>query len=131
MSGMDLSLRQIAAALASEMAMPQSSPTCPSSAPGTSNAAPPTLPGLDLVRGYIKKLRFGVDEAGDWPRTSNRRRGKQFQLQPPEAAIDPRDDAAGIAAAVTLHRKFEQEAPNVALLFAAIAEALGGSTRQR
>lgn len=53
-----------------------------------------------------------------------RRAGTGFALQPSDAAIDPSEDAASVAATAMLHEQFAQDTPSVGALFAAILGAL-------
>lgn len=60
------------------------------------NGVPQVAPGL---------LAW-IEHLADWE--ANRRRGADFPLQPPEAAIDPCEDAISIGAAVILRASFAQ-----------------------
>ena len=80
----------------------------------TANGGPQAAPGL---------LAW-IEHAADWE--LHRRSGLDFPLQPPEAAIDPSEDAASIAAAAALREQFAS-IPTVAALFAAISGTLTGN----
>ena len=57
--------------------------------------------------------------------------GAIFQpLQPPEAAIDPSEDAVSISAAMVLREQFAQDSPAVLAFFDALVELLTGSGRK-
>jgi hypothetical protein len=59
------------------------------------------------------------------------RSGCDFELQPPEAAIPPEEDAASIDAAIALRNSFAKESPAVRALFDALVDLLSGSGRQK
>lgn len=86
------------------------------------NGVPQVAPGL---------LAW-VEHACDWEQ--HRRRGHDFPLQPPDAAIDPSEDAVSIAAAVIIRAQFAQddraEARGVAVLFDAMIGVLSGGERR-
>jgi len=65
-----------------------------------------------------------LEQACDWER--NRRAGYDYEMQPPEAAIPPEEDAVGIDAAVTLRDAFTKDSPAVRALFDALLELLTG-----
>jgi hypothetical protein len=52
-----------------------------------------------------------IEGACDWE--LNRRRGFDYPLQPPEAAIDPSEDEVSINAAMVLRDQFAQDSPAV------------------
>jgi hypothetical protein len=52
----------------------------------------------------------------------NRRRDFDYPLQPPEAAIDPSEDAASISAAIVVRVTFAQDSPPVRAFFNALVE---------
>jgi hypothetical protein len=58
-----------------------------------------------------------------------RRNGYHFELQPPEAAIPPEEDAVSIDAAIALRTTFAKESPAVGALFDALVELLSGGER--
>jgi len=70
-----------------------------------------------------------IDCAPDWE--LNRRAGHEYELLPPEAAIDPSEDAVSIAAAMVLRDQFAQDSPAVLALFDEIVELLTGSGRKQ
>ena len=49
-----------------------------------------------------------------------------YELQPPEAAIPPEEDAVSIEAAIALRESFAKESPAVRALFDALTELLTG-----
>jgi len=57
---------------------------------------------------------------------THRRSGIDFPIQPPESAIDPSEDAASIAATITLRDVFAVDAPQVATFFSALLDVLTG-----
>src|SRR4249920_2362074 len=63
------------------------------------NEAPPIAYGL-LV---------WIEGACDWE--LNRRAGHDYELLPPEAAIDPSEDAVSIDAAIAMRDQFAQDSP--------------------
>ena len=56
-----------------------------------------------------------LDSACVWQ--LQRRNGYHFELQPPEAAIPPEEDAVSIGAATSLRDTFAKESPAVRALF--------------
>lgn len=69
-----------------------------------------------------------IDSACEWE--LNRRRGFDYPLQPPEAAIDPSEDEVSINAAIVLRDQFAQDSPVVRAFFDAMAELLTGEGRK-
>jgi hypothetical protein len=65
-----------------------------------------------------------IDGACDWE--VNRRAGLDYPLQPPEAAIDPREDEVSISAAMVLRDQFAQDSPPVRAYFDALVKVLTG-----
>ena len=65
-----------------------------------SNGAPHVAYGLRVWIGY----------ACDWE--LNRRAGCDYELLPPEAAIDPSEDAVGVNAAIVLRDQFAEVSPD-------------------
>jgi hypothetical protein len=80
---------------------------------------------VNIVPPIASGLSAWLEHAGDWELC--RRAGVEFQLQRPDAAIDPDDETASLAAAVMLHQRFARDAPAVAALFAAVISALGAT----
>ena len=78
------------------------------------NGAPPLAYGL-LV---------WIEGACDWE--LSRRSGHDYELLPPEAAIDPSEDAVSIDAAMVLRDQFAQDSPAVRAFFDAPVELLTG-----
>ena len=60
----------------------------------------------------------------------NRRRGKDFRLHPPKAAIDPSEDAVSIDAAIALRDQFANDSPAVVALFNALVGLLTDGGRK-
>jgi len=65
-----------------------------------------------------------LDSACVWQ--LQRRNGYYYELQPPEAAIPPEEDAVSIEAAIVLRNTFAKESPAVRALFDALVELLTG-----
>ena len=70
-----------------------------------------------------------LDSACVWQ--LQRRNGYQYELQPPEAAIPPEEDAVSIDAAIALRDSFTEESPAVRALFDALLELLTGGGGRR
>jgi hypothetical protein len=89
----------------------------------TVNGVPQVAPGL---------LAW-LEGAADWEQ--NRRRGLDFPLLPPEAAIPPEEDAISITTAGMLRATFAQddraEAQGAAALLDAVAGSLSGGEQMR
>ena len=79
-----------------------------------SNEAPPIAYGL-LV---------WIEGACDWE--LNRRTGHDYELLPPEAAIDPSEDAASIDAVYALQATFSDTTPAVRAFFDTLKDLLTG-----
>jgi hypothetical protein len=69
-----------------------------------------------------------IDSACEWE--LNRRRGHDYELQPPEAAIPPAEDAVGIDVAMTLRSTFAQDSVAARALFGALVDLLTGGERK-
>jgi hypothetical protein len=69
-----------------------------------------------------------IDSACEWE--LNRRLGHDYELQPPEAAIPPEEDAVSIAATMTMREWFAQDSPAMLALFDALVELLTGDGRR-
>jgi len=63
--------------------------------------------------------------------SANRRRAFDYPLQPPEAAIDPSEDAVSLNAAIVLRGQFAQDSPAVRAFFDALMEILTGAGRKQ
>ena len=74
-------------------------------------------------------LLIWIEGACDWE--LNRRAGHEYELLPPEAAIDPSEDAVSIAAAIVLRDQFAQDSPAVLAFFDALVGLLTGSGRRQ
>jgi hypothetical protein len=80
-----------------------------------SNGAPPVAYGL-LV---------WIEGACDWE--LNRRASHDYELLPPEAAIDPSEDAVSIEATYAMRASFAQESSAARAFFDALVALLTGS----
>ena len=69
-----------------------------------------------------------IDSACEWE--LNRRRGYDYELQPPEAAIPPEEDAVSIAATMMMRETLAQDSGAVRALFDALVELLTGGERK-
>ena len=70
-----------------------------------------------------------LDSACFWQ--LQRRNGYHFELQPPEAAIPPEEDAVSIDEAMALRENFAKESPAVRALFDALLELLTGGDQRK
>ena len=70
-----------------------------------------------------------IDSACEWE--LNRRRDFDYPLLPPEAAIDPSEDAVSISAAIVLRDQFAQDSPAVLAFFYALVELPTGGGRKQ
>ncbi len=70
-----------------------------------------------------------LDSACVWQ--LQRRNGYHYELQPPEAAIPPEEDAVNIEASIALRESFAQESPAVRALFDALIDLLTGGGGRR
>ena len=66
-----------------------------------------------------------LDSACVWQ--LQRRNGYHYELQPPEAAIPPEEDAVSIDAAIGLRDSFAKETPAVQALFDSLLALLTGA----
>ena len=66
-----------------------------------------------------------IDTAWVWQ--LQRRDGYDFELQPPEAAIPPEEDAVSVDAAIALRDTFAHDSSAVGALFDALVDLLTGS----
>jgi hypothetical protein len=86
----------------------------------------------NTVRPVVPGLLAWIGHACDWE--LNRRVCVDFPLQAPDAAIPPEQDAASIAAMMTLRARFAQDAPTdagaVVALFDAMIRTLTGGERR-
>ena len=83
------------------------------------SAAPQIAPGLlAWLEGYA-----------DWE--LNRRNGLDYDLLPPEAAIDPSEDEVSIKAAMVIRAAFAQDSRAVLALFDALVDLLTGGGRKQ
>ena len=70
-----------------------------------------------------------IEHVCDWEQ--NRRRGLDFPPQPPEAAIEPSEDAASIGGALLLRASLATDGQAVTVLFDAIVALLTGKGRRK
>jgi hypothetical protein len=70
-----------------------------------------------------------LDSACVWQ--LQRRNGYHFELQPPEAAIPPEEDAISIDAAIALRNSFAHDSPGVRAFFDALVGMLTGGGGQK
>ena len=71
-----------------------------------------------------------MESACDWE--LNRRHGRHYALQPPEAAIDPSEDAVSIDATYAMRSSFAGDQDNGALtLLDALIEVLSGNSTNK
>ena len=66
-----------------------------------------------------------LEQACDWE--GNRRAGYDYELQPPEAAIPPEEDAVSIDAAISMRTEFAKDSAAVRALFDALVDPLIGA----
>ena len=64
------------------------------------------------------------------PTELNRRAGYDYDLLPPEAAIDPSEDAVSIDAAAAMRDQFAQDSPAVREFFDVLVDATGVGRKQ-
>ena len=69
-----------------------------------------------------------IDGTSDWE--LNRREGVGYELQPPEAAIPPEEDAVSIAATMTMRATSAQDSGAVLALLDALVELLTGASNR-
>jgi len=62
-----------------------------------------------------------IEHAADWE--ENRRKGFDFDLAPPDEAIDPSEDVVAISAAIALHDEYAGDSA-IARFFAAAVDIL-------
>ena len=91
------------------------------------------LAALIAATNGVPRIAYGlliwIEGACDWE--LNRRAGHDYELLPPEAAIDPSEDAVSIAAAMVLRDQFAQDSPAVLAFFDALVELLTGGGRKQ
>lgn len=78
---------------------------------------------------FAPGLLAWIEHVCDWE--LSRRQGMSFQLQPPDAAIDPSEHAASIGAVLLLRASLAPEGRPVTVLFDAIVELLTGGERRQ
>ena len=74
-------------------------------------------------------LLVWIEGASDWE--LNRRAGHDYDLLPPEAAIDPSEDEVSINAALAMRAAFAPDSPAVLALFDALVAVLSGDGRKQ
>jgi len=67
-------------------------------------------------------LLIWIEGTCDWE--LNRRAGYEYELLPPDAAIDPSEDEVSINAAIVMRATFAQDSPAVLSLFDALVDLL-------
>ena len=81
----------------------------------------------------VPQIAYGlltwIESACDWE--LNRRAGHDYPLLPPEAAIDPSEDAVSIAAAIVLREQFAQDSLAVRAFFDELVGLLTGDGRKQ
>ncbi len=77
------------------------------------------------VEQIAPRLLAWLDSACVWQ--LQRRNGYNFELQPPEAAIPPEEDAVSIDVVIALRDSFAKESPALRPLFDALVDLLTGS----
>jgi hypothetical protein len=99
--------------------------------PPCSNAAAPVSASL-AASGNRFRANTGLasQTGGVHLCKQNRRQGLDFPLQPPEAAIDPSEDAASIGGALLLRASLATDGQAVTVLFDAIVALLTGKERR-
>ena len=73
------------------------------------------IPASNGARPVASGLLVWIEGACDWE--LNRRAGHEYELLPPEAAIDPSEDAVSIDAAIAMRTTFAQDSPAVLAFF--------------
>ena len=91
------------------------------------------LTALIAATNGVPQIAYGllvwIEGACDWE--LNRRRDFDYPLQPPEAAIDPSEDAVSISAAIVLRDQFAQDSSAVRAFFDALVGLLTGDGRKQ
>ena len=101
--------------------------------PALAQLIEPELKGLiDAARGsppVAPRLLAWIDAACDWE--LNRRDGRDYELQPPDAAIPDDENAKSIAVAQSLRSVFAKDSPRVRRFFDALVGLLTGEGRKQ
>ena len=118
--GMDPALHAIAAALAELDGAELRALIAATN--GVPHTAPGLLASIDGIPQMAPGLLAWVATACKWE--LHRRQGLDYELQPPEAAIPPEEEAVSIDAAISLRAMFPQGAHALFALFDALAELL-------
>lgn len=91
------------------------------------------LHALIAATNGVPQVAYGllvwIEGACDWE--LNRRAGHDYELLPPEAAIDPSEDAVSIDAAIAMRTTFAQDSTAVIALFEELVDLLTGSGRKQ
>ena len=91
------------------------------------------LAALIAATNGVPQIAYGlliwIESACDWE--LNRRAGHDYELLPPEAAIDPSEDEASISAAIAMRDQFAEDSPAVRAFFDALVELLTGEGRKQ
>ena len=84
------------------------------------------LHALIAATNGVPQIAYGlliwIEGACDWE--LNRRAGHDYELLPPEAAIDPSEDAVSINAAIVFRDQFARDSPAVLAFFDALVGVL-------
>ena len=80
------------------------------------------------VEQIAPSLLAWLDSACVWQ--LQRRNGYHFELQPPEAAIPPEEDAVSVDAVIALREAIAKDSPAVRALFDALVALLTGAERR-
>jgi hypothetical protein len=70
-----------------------------------------------------------IDGTCEWE--LNRRAGHEYELLPPEAAIDPSEDAVSVDAAIAMRATFAQDSSAVRAMFKALVALLTGGGQKK
>jgi len=89
---------------------------------GVPHTTPGVLASIDGIPQMAPGLLAWVAAACHWE--LHRRQGRDYELQPPEAAIPPEEEALSIDAAISLRAMFPQGTHGAHALFDALAELL-------
>ena len=91
------------------------------------------LHALIAATNGVPQVAYGllvwIEGACDWE--LNRRAGHDYELLPPEAAIDPSEDAVSIDAAIAMRTTFAQDSTAVIAMFDELVDLLTGRGRKQ
>jgi hypothetical protein len=90
------------------------------------------LHALIIASNEAPQVAYGllvwIEGACDWE--LNQRTGRYYELLPPEAAIDPREDAVSIDAAIAMRESFARDSSAVQVFFDALVALLTGAGKR-